>query len=135
MRKSPLNQHKQNKLIGLFIAAITEKIVAELVNVNKTTASYYSIFIACDTHLSKQPTFGDVWSRNRSVSGTRKGKNGRDTTGKALVFELLKRSYEIYTVTVSIPNTQYAIYANLLVFPKLILSCIWRNMNGVLIAT
>ena len=41
MRKSRLSQHKQNKLIELFVTGVTAQIVAELVNVNKTTESYY----------------------------------------------------------------------------------------------
>ncbi|MDP0041467.1 IS1595 family transposase, partial [Glaesserella parasuis] len=41
MRKSRLSQHKQNKLIELFVAGATARTTAELVNVNKTTAAYY----------------------------------------------------------------------------------------------
>ena len=37
MRKSRLSQHKQNKLIELFVTART---VGELVNVNKNTVAY-----------------------------------------------------------------------------------------------
>lgn len=42
MRKSRLNQHKQFKLIELFIAGVTARTAAKLVNVNKNTAAYYS---------------------------------------------------------------------------------------------
>ena len=41
MRKNRLSQHKQNKLIKLFVANITARKAVELVNVNKTTAAYY----------------------------------------------------------------------------------------------
>ncbi|MDO9893978.1 IS1595 family transposase, partial [Glaesserella parasuis] len=41
MRKSRLSQHKQNKLIELFVVGVTARTAAELVNVNKTTAAYY----------------------------------------------------------------------------------------------
>ena len=40
MRKSRLSQHKQNKIIELFVAGITAQAAAELVNVNKTTVAY-----------------------------------------------------------------------------------------------
>ena len=35
MRKSRLSQHKQNKLIELFVAGVTARIAAQLVGVNK----------------------------------------------------------------------------------------------------
>ncbi len=38
MRKSRLNQHKQNKLIELFV---TVRTASELVNVHKNTVAYY----------------------------------------------------------------------------------------------
>jgi len=41
MRKSRLSWHKQSKLIELFIAGSTARTTAHLVNVNKSTASYY----------------------------------------------------------------------------------------------
>lgn len=41
MRKSRLSWYKQNKLIELFVAGVTTRIVAELVGVNKNTATYY----------------------------------------------------------------------------------------------
>ncbi|WP_423841594.1 hypothetical protein [Actinobacillus equuli] len=41
MRESRLSQHKQNKLIKLFVAGVTARTAAELVNVNKATAAYY----------------------------------------------------------------------------------------------
>ena len=41
MRKSKLIWYKITKLIELFVAGYTAKIVASLVGVNKTKASYY----------------------------------------------------------------------------------------------
>ena len=41
MRKNRLSQHKQNKLIELFVAGVTARTASELVNVNKNTAAYY----------------------------------------------------------------------------------------------
>ena len=42
MRKSRLSQHKQNKLIELFVAGVTARTASELVNVNKNTAAYFT---------------------------------------------------------------------------------------------
>ncbi len=41
MRKSRLSQHKRFKLIELFVAGVTARTGAELVNVNKVIAAYY----------------------------------------------------------------------------------------------
>ena len=43
MRRSRLSQYqyKQNKLIELFVAAVTARIAAQLVGINKNTAAYY----------------------------------------------------------------------------------------------
>ena len=41
MKKSKLSWYKQSKLIELFVAGSTARTAAALVNVNKTTASYY----------------------------------------------------------------------------------------------
>ena len=41
MRKSRLSQHKQNKLIELFVAGVTARTASELVDVKKNTAAYY----------------------------------------------------------------------------------------------
>ncbi|MDY3123261.1 MAG: IS1595 family transposase, partial [[Actinobacillus] rossii] len=41
MRKNCLSQYKQTKLIELFVAGVTARTAAELVNVNKTTAAFY----------------------------------------------------------------------------------------------
>jgi len=41
MRKSRLSWYKQSRLIELFVAGTTARTAAQLVTVNKTTASYY----------------------------------------------------------------------------------------------
>jgi transposase len=41
MRRSRLSWYKQNQLIELFVAGTTARTAAALVDVNKTTASYY----------------------------------------------------------------------------------------------
>lgn len=41
MRKSRLSKYKQRRLIELFVAGATARTASSLVDVNKTTASYY----------------------------------------------------------------------------------------------
>ncbi|QLD33620.1 IS1595 family transposase [Mannheimia varigena] len=111
MRKSRLSQHKQNKLIELFVAGVTARTVAELVNVNKTTAAYYFhrlrlrlLIYQNSPHLEMFE--GEIEVDESYFGGSRKGKRGRGAAGKTAVFGLLKRDGKVYTVVV--PNTQSA---------------------------
>ncbi|OOS07577.1 IS1595 family transposase [[Haemophilus] felis] len=107
MRKSRLSQHKQNKLIELFVAGVTARTAAELVNVNKTTVAYYFhrlrlLIYQNSPHLEMFD--GEVEADESYFGGTRKGKRGRGAAGKTAVFGLLKRNGKVCTVAV--PNTQ-----------------------------
>ncbi len=109
MRKSRLSQHKQNKLIELFVAGVTARTAAELVNVNKTTAAYYfhrlcQLIYQNSLHLEMFE--GEIEADESYFGGARKGKRGRGAAGKIAVFGLLKRNGKVYTVAV--PNTQSA---------------------------
>ena len=109
MRKSRLSQYKQNKLIELFVAGVTARTAAELVNVNKSTAAYYFhrlrlLIYQNSSHLEMFD--GEVEADESYFGGHRKGKRGRGAAGKTAVFGLLKRNDKVYTVAV--PNTQTA---------------------------
>ena len=109
MRKSRLSQHKQNKLIELFVAGVTARTAAELVNVNKNTATFYFhrlrlLIYQNSPHLEMFE--GEVEADESYFGGVRKGKRGRGAAGKVAVFGLLKRNGKVYTVAV--PNTQSA---------------------------
>ena len=109
MRKSRLSQHKQNKLIELFVAGVTARIAAQLVGVNKDTAAYYFhhlrlLIYQNSSHLEMFD--GEVEIDESYFGGQRKGKRGRGATGKVAVFGLLKRNGKVYTVTAL--NTQTA---------------------------
>ncbi|MDP0216026.1 IS1595 family transposase [Glaesserella parasuis] len=108
MRKSRLSQHKQNKLIELFVAGVTARTAAELVNVNKTTAAYYFYRLRLLIYQNSphmEMFEGEIEADESYFGGTRKGKRGRGAVGNA-VFGLLKRDGKVYTVVV--PNTQSA---------------------------
>ncbi|MDO9896327.1 IS1595 family transposase [Glaesserella parasuis] len=110
MRKSRLSQHKQNKLIELFVAGVTARTAAELVNVNKTTAAYYFYRLRLLIYQNSphmEMFEGEIEADESYFGGTtRKGKRGRGAVGKTAVFGLLKRDGKVYTVVV--PNTQSA---------------------------
>ncbi|QLB42441.1 MULTISPECIES: IS1595 family transposase [Mannheimia] len=109
MRKSRLSQYKQHKLIELFVAGVTARTAAELVNVNKTTAAYYfhRLRLLIYQHSPHLEMFeGEIEADESYFGGARKGKRGRGAAGKTAVFGLLKRDGKVYTVVV--PNTQSA---------------------------
>ncbi|MCT8569246.1 IS1595 family transposase [Glaesserella parasuis] len=109
MRKSRLSQHKQNKLIELFVAGVTARTTAELVNVNKTTAAYYFYRLRLLIYQNSphmEMFEGEIEADESYFDGTRKGKRGRGAVGKTAVFGLLKRDGKVYTVVV--PNIQSA---------------------------
>ncbi len=110
MRKSRLSQQKQFKLIELFVAGVTARTVAELVNVNKNTAAYYfhRLRLLIYQNSSHFEMFdGEIEIDESYFGGHRKGKRGRGAGGKTAVFGLLKRNGKVYTVVV--PNTQTAV--------------------------
>jgi len=109
MRKSRLSQYKQNKLIELFVAGVTARTAAELVNVNKSTAAYYFhrlrlLIYQNSSHLEMFD--GEVEADESYFGGHRKGKRGRGAAGKIAVFGLLKRNGKVYTVAVPTPRAK-----------------------------
>ena len=103
MRKSRLSQYKQNKLIELFVAGVTARTAAELVNVNKSTAAYYFhrlrlLIYQNSSHLEMFD--GEVEADESYFGGHRKGKRGRGSADKVAVFGILKRGGKVYTVVI-----------------------------------
>ncbi len=102
MRKSRLSQHKQNKLIELFVAGVTARTAAELVNVNKTTVAYYFYRLRLLIYQNSphmEMFEGEIEADESYFDGTRKGKRGRGAVGKTAVFGLLKRDGKVHTVS------------------------------------
>ena len=107
MKKSKLSWYKQSKLIELFVAGSTARTAAALVNVNKTTASYYFHRLRLLIHDNSEHLEmfeGEIEVDESYFGGRRKGKRGKGATGKTPVFGLLKRNGKVYTVIV--PNAQ-----------------------------
>ena len=107
MRKSRLSWYKQSRLIELFIAGSTARTAAQLVSVNKTTASYYfqrlrQLIYEHSEHL--ELLAGEIEADESYFGGRRKGKRGRGALGKVPVFGLLKRHDKVFTVV--IPNAK-----------------------------
>ena len=107
MKKSKLSWYKQSKLIELFVAGSTARTAAALVNINKTSASYYFHRLRLLIHNNSEHLEmfeGEIEVDESYFGGRRKGKRGRGAAGKTPVFGLLKRNGKVYTVIV--PNAQ-----------------------------
>ena len=107
MKKSKLSWYKQSKLIELFVAGSTARTAAALVNVNKTTESYYFHRLRLLIHDNSEHLEmfeGEIEVDESYFGGRRKRKRGRGAAGKTPVFGLLKRNGKVYTVIV--PNAQ-----------------------------
>ena len=107
MRNSRLSWYKNTKLIELFVASSTVRTVASLVDVNKTTASYYFHRLRLLIYEnSQEPDLleGKIEVNESYFGGRRKGKRGRGTGNKVPVFGLLKRNGSVYACI--IPNAK-----------------------------
>jgi len=100
MRKSRLSKHQQDRLTEHFVSGSTARTAAQLVNVNKSTASYYfhrlRETIAIET-ANKDVLSGEFEVDESYFGGTRKGRRGRGAAGKVPVFRILKRGGRVYT--------------------------------------
>jgi len=101
MRKSRLSWYKQNKLIEHFVSSSTARCAAQLVGVNKNTATYYyqrlRELIAHQLEQEALPVFdGEIEVDESYFGGSRKGQRGRGASGKVPVFGLLKRGGKVY---------------------------------------
>lgn len=109
MRKSRLSWQKQKKLVELFVAGSTARTAAHLVDVSKTTASYYftrlrQLIFDHSEYLGMLD--GEIEVDESYFGGRRKGKRGRGAGGKDLVFGLLKCHGKVFTIT--IPDAKVA---------------------------
>jgi len=109
MRKSRLSWHKQSRLIELFVAGSTARTSAQLVGVNKTTASYYFHRLRELVFLFSEDAGlleGEIEVDESYFGGSRKGKRGRGAAGKVPVFGLLKRNGKVYAVIIPDAKTK-----------------------------
>jgi len=100
MRKSRLNQAKQDRLIEHFVSGSTARTAAALVGVNRNTAAYYFQRLRqliCQAVEDETPFFGEIEVDESYFGGKRKGKRGRGAAGKVPVFGILKRGGRVYT--------------------------------------
>lgn len=111
MRKSCLSVYKQHKLINHFVAGVTARVAATLVNVNKTTATFYFQRLRkLIAHHQEQETLeafdGEIEVDESYFGSTQKGKRGHGASGKIPVFDLLKHGDKVHTQVISDAKTK-----------------------------
>lgn len=99
-RKSKLPRRTQLRLIEHFVAGTTARMAAQLVGVNRHTATlyYHKLREAIAERIADESPFGGEVEIDESYfGGRRKGKRGRGAAGKVVVFGILKRGGRVYT--------------------------------------
>jgi transposase len=108
-RKSRLTITAQQQLVRHFVAATPARAAAQLVGVNRHTATsfYHRLREVIDINLSRSAPellAGEVELDESYFGGHRKGKPGRGAAGKVPVFGLLKRGGRVHAVMISRAN-------------------------------
>jgi len=96
-----LTEKQQDRLAEFFIAGVTARTAADLLDVNRKTAAYFYHRlreIIAREMLCSSPFAGQVEIDESYFGGHRKGKRGRGAAGKVAVFGILKRAGKVYTV-------------------------------------
>ncbi|MBE7618099.1 IS1595 family transposase [Komagataeibacter sp. FXV2] len=104
-RRSRLPVSIQKRLLEHFVAGTPARSAAELVGVNRNTATlYYRKLreIIAEQIAYEAPVSGEIEVDESYFGGHRKGKRGRGAAGKVAVFGLLKRHGRVHAVM--IPN-------------------------------
>ena len=99
-RRSRLPRETQLRLIEHFVAGTTARAAAELVGVNRHTATlyYHKLRETIALHMAQESPFdGEIELDESYFGGYRKGKRGRGAAGKVVVFGILKRGGRVYT--------------------------------------
>ena len=108
-RRSRLSAEIQDELLKLFVAGTTARAAAQLVGVNRHTATLFFLKLreVIAEHLAAEaPELleGSIEVDESYFGGARKGKHGRGAAGKVVVFGLLKRGGKVHTMI--LPNAR-----------------------------
>ena len=99
-RRTKLPRRTQLRLIEHFVAGTTARMAADLVQVNRNTATlYYRKLreVVTERIADESPFGGEIEIDESYFGGYRKGKRGRGAAGKTVVFGILKRGGRVYT--------------------------------------
>jgi transposase len=103
-RKPRITKKQIEKLMEHFVAGTTARTAAELVEVNRNTATkFFHKFreIIASNIEDDSLLEGEIEVDESYFGGKRKGRRGRGAAGKIPVFGLLKRKGKVYTKVIS----------------------------------
>ena len=90
-----LTEKQQDRLAEFFVASVTARAAADLLDINRKTAAFFYHRlreIIADRLEQAGPFAGPVELDESYFGGHRKGKRGRGAGGKVAVFGILKRA-------------------------------------------
>jgi len=99
-RRCRISANKQSKLLEMFVGGVPARTAAELVGVNRHSATlfYQKIRQMIAYELEDDTPFaGEIELDESYFGGHRKGNRGRGAAGKIPVFGILKRKGKVYT--------------------------------------
>jgi len=105
-----LSKKTQNDLLQFFVAEVTARTAADLVDISYHSARLYyqKIRQVIAYHLEQESEdyfAGEIELDESYFGGVRKGKRGRGAAGKVIVFGLLKRGGKVYAKAVDDTKT------------------------------
>lgn len=137
VQRGKISEYKFKQILKLFIVDLNASQISEITNININTINRYltefrrKIAIFCE---ESSPISGEI-EVDESYFGARrqKGKRGRGSYGKTIVFGIYKRNGRVYTEIV--PNcsraTLQAIIKGKVGKESIIHSDKWRGYNGL----
>jgi len=101
LRRCRLTEKQQDRLAEFFVAGVTARMAADLLDIHRNTAAYFyhrlREIIAVEM-AEALPFEGEVELDESYFGGHRKGKRGRGAAGKVAVFGILKRRGRVFTL-------------------------------------
>lgn len=102
LTRCKLSRKHQHRLLEFFVLEVTARSAADLLGIQPNTAALFyhkirQVIAAQLEQLAEEIFGGEVELDESYFGGARKGKRGRGTAGKVVVFGLLKRGDKVYT--------------------------------------
>ena len=135
-RPAKIDVLKRRRLLEHFVAGTPARSAAELVGVNRKTATLYyqkiRQMIAYELE-DDTPFAGEVELDESYFGGVRKGKRGRGAAGKIPVFGILKRKGKVYTKVIPDASSQtlIPIITNKIRPDSIVYTDCWRAYNAI----
>lgn len=124
------------KLLEVFVGGVTARTAAELVDVNRHSATlfYQKIRRMVAYELEDEsPSCGEIELDESYFGGHRKGKRGRGAGGKIPVFGILKRGGKLYTKVIPDASsaTQMPIIEQKICLDSIVYTDCWTAYNAI----